>query len=390
MRRSHPSSLDPKALSGLTFDVCSIASTETASTVAGRGRGGLRKRRGAGGAINEDDDGASISLYSDPLSSMFSPTSYTGGSSGLLGNRRTAASHISKGAMAMPPPDPRRSHGSLIGSKQGTHARTTSSHAGVQSVRVEISPTGSPSSPIPPSVTSNIKAPTINAFRRCLMIKGGGGGHITSPLTGSLPSQPSSGPNSLFLYEGQTAQFQGNGHFPQVEVTVTDDTVEVAVGRGDREDYPLNDEEGDMEVETETHIFLFDNDPDDDMAMTISSSPRGHTGGKERSTRKGLACKAAAPYGKGSSASGSGSGALMASASRRHRRACRSRYDIEEGEDDGDSGAAIYYVQVGHTALTPRDCPDDVVAVPQMPLLPSSIATAVVDEELAVLEELML
>lgn len=337
-----------------------------------------------------DED--SFGLYSDPLNSMFSPTSYTSGSNSLLGNRKMSATHAitGKGAMTMPPPDARRSHGALIGSKQGTHARTASAH-GVQSVRVEISPTGSPNSPIPPSVTSNIKAPTINAFRRCLMIRGGGGGSGHSRHTPSPPPQPYTESNSLFLCNGQSAQFQGDSHFSQVEVTFTDNSVEVAVGGG-HESYSMNEGEGDTEVE-ETHIFLFDNDPNEDISLTVSSS-RGHAGGKERPTKKALACKASAPYVKTSTAiqrdNQSNSAAALAVASRRQRRACRSRYDIEDEDNDGDSGAAIYYVQVGHSALTPRDCPDDVVAVPQMPLLPSSIATAVIDKELAVLEELML
>eukprot|EP00744_Colponema_vietnamica_P005543 GILI01008115.1.p1 GENE.GILI01008115.1~~GILI01008115.1.p1 ORF type:complete len:390 (-),score=53.04 GILI01008115.1:147-1316(-) len=389
MRRSHPSSLDPKGLTGLTFDVCSIASTETASTVAGRGRGrgGLRKRRG-GGPISDDDDSTSMGLYSDPFSSMFSPTSYVGGSSGLLGCRKVTQP---KSTTAMAPPDPRRSHGALIGSKQGTHARTPSAHTGVQSVKVEISPTGSPNSPIPPSVTSGIKAPTINAFRRCLMVKGGGGGaHVASPLIPSPTQQTHS--NSLFYFEGGQNSHGQQGHFPQVEVTFTNDTVELSLDIEEGEEVSVEGpficlgNEDDEDGDEETHIFLFDNDPEDH--MPIVSSSHGHAGGKVRSSRKALACKAAAPYAKTSAQQGTMVPPTLSS--RRQRKACRSRYDIEEGDDNDDNGAAIYYVQVGHTALTPRDRPDDVMHVPQIPLLPGSVATTAIDEELAGLEELML
>ena len=396
MRRSHPSSVDPKGLTGLSFDVCSIASTETASTVAGRGRGGagLRKRRGVASSAEDDDcageRGGVMGLYSDPFSSMFSPTSSIGGGSlgSLMGPRRagrSGGSCTSSGPMG--PPDARRSHSALIGNKQNSHLRSSNcsgSGGGVQSVRVEISPTGSPVSPVPTSLTAPL-APTMNAFRRCLLMNKGCGPALSgAPLHSSDVAVSSSvvGTASSHLLP--------------------------ADGPSELRDAADSDDVFVAEVVEEHHIFLFDEDDADDVQSSRGRGGRHlHCGGKERRSAisrrgDGQSLLPSAPYTKhnnphrraGQAQGSLGAGGLtsLAQAMRRQRRVCRSRYDIEEADEDEDGceGGAIYYVKVSHSALTPRDGPDDLVAVPQMPLLPSSVATAVVDEELAVLEELML
>lgn len=417
MRRSHPSNLDPKGLR--SFDVCSIASTETASTVAGRGRGRAKRRGGGPNVTGEEDDCANsveangmMALYSDPFSSMFSPTTVNtgGGMGGLMARRPRCSSGAVGGGIvssssAMGPPDARRSHSALIGAKQTNHFR----HGAVQSVRVEISPTGSPVSPVPPSSTI---APTMNAFRRCLLLKGRGG--IAAGATLSPP------PSSTNMIANGSSNTNGRASFcyqADDEATRVGCAAGLSRTHGGSEALTANNSlqqqqhqyastgasspmvyQGEVleeVIEEEAHIFVFDNDESDAVDLhQRSAGKHSHCGGKEKRaavTRRhqggGSSTSSVTPY--VSTNIHSRPPNPFALSAKRQRKACRSRYLIDEGSDEED-GAAIYYVQVSHSALTPRDGPDDVLLVPQMPLLPSSVATAVVDAELAVLEDLML